>query len=275
MITLNHLVRKSNAVNSEDFQDYWLHQHATKLMPLLSDLGIKKYTKCETLHDDDANKALQALYGTSDDAYDFVDQMIINNLDDFRKGLQDKNIQKALLDIHNEGSSLVNYSRSDYWFSVDVAQIFSREVIEATWDTAYLKVFYVPQRLDKLSLDEAQLHWNACHGGMARQFAQFLPYDKYIQGHLEPSALVDKLKSLLGTKFEDNNLIIGQAEAWLDRRILPAFQGPEVERMMAMLVQDIDLFVAAKESYIFATKENVIHNQRIITEPIPSLFNAN
>ena len=49
-----------------------------------------------------------------------------------------------------------------------------------------------------------------------------------------------------------------QAEASLNRNTLPRLAGPEVERVMRMLVADIDLFVRASDSHIFATKEHVI-----------------
>ena len=274
MITLNYLVRKKGEVSAKDFTEYWMGKHANQCVQLSAELGIKKYTKCETLHEDDANKSLQGLYGTNSDCYDFVDQMVINNMEDFRAGLQTENNQTKLKKLHDESAAFVDFSGSDYWMSIDVPQLFPREEITATWYNTYIKVFYVPRRKDTLSLRESLLHWNACHGGIARQFAQFLPYDKYIQGHREPSALVDRLKTMLGGIFEDNDSIIGQAEAWLDRRILPTLQGQEVERMMRLLVQDIDLFVVAKESHIFACKEHVILSKPVITEPVPTLFNA-
>ena len=251
MITLNYLVRKKNDISTEEFREYWLDAHAGQSRQLSPGLGFKKYTKSETLHDDETNKMLQVMYGTSNDSYDFVDQMVIYNLEEFRTGLNDSEIQSGLKQLHADADRVVDYNRSDYWLSVDV-----------------------PRRIEKLKLGEAQLHWNTCHGGMARQFARILPFDKYIQGHRQPSVLTDKLKSTLGGNFENNELIIGQAEAWLDRRILPALQGAEVERMMRLLVQDIDLFVNAKDSHIFATKEHVIHSQPIISGPIPCLFNA-
>ena len=63
---------------------------------------------------------------------------------------------------------------------------------------------------------------------------------------------------MLGGQFENVDAIIGQAEAWLNRNTLPRLAGPEVERVMRMLVADIDLFVRASDSHIFATKEHVI-----------------
>ena len=274
MITLNLLVRRKSDVSAEDFNTFWMGEHASRVLAQAGKLGIGRYTKCETQHQDEVNIALQAMYGTGSDAYDFVDQMVIGDIENFRQGLEDDKVSSALKELNDLSKDFVDHSRSDLWFSVDVPQIFPREIIEANWNNTLLKVYYVPRHLDRLTLQEAQFHWNTCHGGMARQFASFLPYDKYIQGHRTPSKLVDALKQSLGGDFENIDTIIGQAEAWINRRIMPAMAGPEVERMMRMLVVDIDLFVDAKSSHIFATKEHVIHDSPVITEPVPSLFNA-
>ena len=109
---------------------------------------------------------------------------------------------------------------------------------------------------------------------MARQFAEFLPYDKYIQGHRLKSTLIDQMKEMYGVSFEDRPNLVGQAEAWIDRCVVPSLAGPEVERMMGMLVEDIALFVNASESHMFTCKEHVMHSEPIITSPLPTLFSG-
>jgi hypothetical protein len=274
MLTLNFFVRKKEAVSAEDFRNYWTGEHFDLQRPILSKLGIRKYTICETLHEDPVNKLLQQMYGTLSDAYDFVDQMVMNDLADFKNGLASEQVQAALQARYDSEADYVDFSRSDFWFSVDVAQIFPRTEIKATWSNIYLKVFMVGEYDPKLSLSEAQLHWNACHGGMARQFAEFLPYDKYVQGHRLESPVIEQMKNMSGISFENRPNILGQAEAWIDRRIVPSLNGPEVERMMGMLVEDIALFLDASESHMFAGKEHVMHTEPIITSPLPTLFSA-
>ena len=102
-------------------------------------------------------------------AYDFVDQMVINDLEDFKKGLMDGKVRETLTSIHAMEGRWIDHSQSDYWFSVDVPQVFTAEPCVATWSNTLLKVFYVPRRLRQLSLAEALFHWNSCHGAMARQ----------------------------------------------------------------------------------------------------------
>ena len=166
---------------------------------------------------------------------------------------------------------------SDCWFSIDVPQVFTGQDCTATMESTNLKVFNTGLYLPHLSLAEAQLHWNACHGSMARQFIKILPYMKYIQyiqGHKIESEVADNFRNLLGGGFENRERILGQAEGYIDRRIVPSLQGPEAERMMGMLVQDIALFVDIKRTNILAAKEHVLLDRPIITEPIPTLFNA-
>jgi hypothetical protein len=274
VITLNHLVRKKTDVSAEDFSSYWLGEHAERAVAIAPQVGIRNFTKCETQHDDDINRLLQQLYGTGADAYDFVDQMVINDLEDFKNGMADVNVKEAVAAIHASEGAWVDHSRSDFWFSIEIPQVFTAEHCAATWNNTLLKVFYVPRRLPHLSLAEAQLHWRSCHGAMARQFVAFLPYKKYVQGHRIESRVCDDLKVSLGVEFENIDAMIGQAEAWIDRRIVPTLQGPETDRMMQMLVADIALFVDAAASHIFATKEHCVLDRPVITEPIPSLFNA-
>lgn len=275
MITLNYLVRKKADISAEDFTAYWLGEHAIESLEVAHKMGVGRYTKCQTLHEDPANIDLQHMYGTASDAYDFVDQMVIGDLKDYKNALAVTDVQALLKALHERSSNYVDFSRSDYWFSVDIPQLYPRnaEHIRALPNNTYLKIFYVPRRLDSLSLQEAQLHWNNCHGALARQYSEFLIYEKYVQGHRMESGVTRQLKNLLGTDFENVDSIIGQAEGWLDRRELVGLAGPEVEDMMRMLVADIDLLVVPLESHIFATKEHVILSRRIINEPLPSLFN--
>ncbi|MEH6636708.1 MAG: EthD domain-containing protein [Halioglobus sp.] len=274
MIKLNYFVRKRADVTAEDFRVFWMGNHAEEVLKLVDKLGIRKYTKCETQHEDDVNKLLQQMYGSATDAYDFAEEMLINDLEDFKEGLNDADVQKQLLQLHEDSRAYVDVSRSDIWFSVDIPQVFTGEDCTATPDNTYLKGIYVGSYLPQLSLAEAQLHWNACHGGMARQFIKMLPYKQYSQGHRIESKITDQLKTILGAGFENRERALGQAEAWIDRRIVPSLQGPEVDRMMRMLVTDISLFVEPENSHMFATKEHVILDRPVITEPIPTLFSA-
>ena len=274
MITLNHLVRRNRDVSAESFRDYWLDTHANACAALAPALGIRKFTACETMHGDEVNKTLQQIYNTAADSYDFIDQMVINDLAVFKQGMAEADTVAALKSLFESSVEFIDVARSDYWFSIELPQVFPGDPCRATWENTLLKVFYVPRHHARLSLQQAQLHWNSCHGAMAREFVEFLPYVKYVQGHRIESKVCDEMKRTLGAEFENIDLMIGQAEAWIDRRVLPSLQGPEVERMMGMLVEDIALFVESTVSHIFATKEHVFLDQPLLVGKVPALFDA-
>ena len=48
MITLNLLVRRKPDVSAEDFRAFWMGEHARQVLAQVGNLGIGRYTKCET-----------------------------------------------------------------------------------------------------------------------------------------------------------------------------------------------------------------------------------
>ena len=275
MITLNHVVRRLSQQDADGFRDFWLGEHAERSLQLAIDLGVDVFTKSETLHDDDVNRGVQQSYGTATDAYDFVDQMFINDLAAFKTGLANAGTKTALMSLHEREQEYVDQSRSDYWFSIEIPQIVQDDRCRATAENPLLKGFYILHRKEHLSIEEAQLHWRACHGSMARQFQEMLPFRKYVQGHLIESRVCAEIKSLLGGKFESSEAKMGQAEIWMDRRAIPGPQGPEAVRMMRLLVEDIALFAEPHLSHTFVGKEHVVLDRLRVPDRIPQLFTAN
>ncbi|MEB2284303.1 MAG: hypothetical protein B6D46_04385 [Polyangiaceae bacterium UTPRO1] len=274
MITLNHLVRRQGSVEPARFRDYWLTEHAARSAALMQELGVEALIKCETLYDDDAADLLRQVYGTASDGYDFVDQMQIYDFARFKSLLARPEVCASWQELHAGEARYVDHQRSDYWFSVEHRQVLLADHCVATRDNAFLKGFYVARMRDGLSLAEAQLHWNACHGPLARRFLHILPFVKYVQGHRIESRVGTEIKTMLGGGFADSSRILGQAEVWLDRRALMGLQIPEAQRMMRLLVEDIALFIEAQASHSFGAKEHVIFERPPDLEPIPRLFSA-
>ncbi|MFK7734213.1 MAG: EthD domain-containing protein, partial [Pseudomonadales bacterium] len=271
MIALNHVVRRKEHASAEQFSDYWLGAHADQMISMASELGVQKYTKCETQHADEITGLLQGLYGTASDSYDFVDQLLINDLADFKRAMASEDVANRFKALYEESLEYIESSRSDFWITVDIPQLLPRQPVCSSTENTHLKGIYIGPHRDELTLQQAQLHWNACHGGMARQYSTILPYDQYIQAHRMPSQVVDDLKQFLGGDFQNNDAIIGHAEVWLDRRIAPTLQGPEIERMLALLVEDIGQFAKPEEGHIFAVKEHVLISRSLINDTLPRL----
>lgn len=274
MITLNHLVRRSASVAAPGFREFWLTEHARRLLDLTGELGVGRLVKCETRHADEANTMLQAAYRTATDAYDFVDQLVINDLAVFKAGLARPDVRAEWKALGEAENVYVERARSDYWFSVEHAQVLHEERCTAGEENARLKVYYVARRSAALTQAEAHLHWNACHGALARQFVDLLPFVKYVQGHRLESRVCDELKSILGGGFADSAPMLGQAEVWLERMALAGLQTPESQRMLKLLTDDIDLFIEAGRSHVFATKEHVLLDRPLVSDRLPRLFSG-
>ncbi len=271
MLTYNSFVRKKESVSAEAFRTYWTDQRYEMERPMLKKLGVRKYTICETQHDDPATAALQELYGTpAEGCYDYVNHLDINDLEDFKKGMQNPDVLATISAVANEDAEYLDLGECDVWFTVDVPQILPREEYAATCNNSYLKMYYFARSLPHLSVREAQLEWLSNHGAMARQFREVLPFDQYLQCHLLGSNLMKKVKELMGFG-GDSQHRFGFAELWFDRRSLPGFAGPDIEHIVGMLLEDIALLVDLPASRVFASKEIVKHSEAIITRPLPKL----
>ena len=270
MIVLNLFARKKADVSLETLRDYWLGERFEMERPLLKKLGVRKYTACETQHDDPCHHALMDLYSTPNDVYDFANHLAINDIQDFKKGMADPEVQAAIKAIAAKDADYIDGSRSNAWMTVTHPVILPRKAHVATWDNSFMKMYYVGQRRPEFTTPEAQLHWIACHGGMAAQFREMLPFDQYVQCHALESSLMKQYKELIGFN-EDDERYIGHAELWIERRVLPTVAGPDMENMVGMLLEDISLFIDVPNSRVMSGKEYVLHEEQVITRPLPVL----
>ena len=84
------------------------------------------------------------MYGTAEDAYDFVDQMAIGDLTAFASGLDNGEVAGLLQQLQEVSTAYVDFSRSDYWFSIELPQVFQPQSIRATWETAFSRCSMYP-----------------------------------------------------------------------------------------------------------------------------------
>lgn len=276
MITLNHYVRRKADVSAADFRQYWLGAHAEERLRLTSAIGARRFIVSETLHEDEVNIFMQTAYGTAADSYDFVDQLFINDLAEFKAGIANSETAAALCALHGTESDYVDHSGSDYRFTYEIPQVFTGKDCTATTETTWLKGYMVSKRLETVTAEEQRLHWIACHGAMAREYIQMLPYARYTQCHDLSSKPLEEFKAMLGSTFEDSTRITGHAEGWFDRSAIPALQTPEAGEMMKLLAEDIKLMTVAAESHAFVTKEHVFLNQPLFTpgKELPVLYSG-
>jgi hypothetical protein len=161
----------------------------------------------------------------------------------------------------------VDFSRTSLWFGVDMPQINPPGEIVAREGSTIVKGYYVGRVVPSLSEEQAKFHWLTCHGPLARQYDQFLPYQRYIQVRAVDEPLAEALRAARGGM--EVFPTIGNAEVWVDRRELASAAGPEVDEAFRLLVEDISYFVDVPRSTVFVAKEHVIVDKKITVPPLP------
>jgi len=273
MFKVSFYIRKKPEVSSERFRDYWLNDHAEMQKTYLENIGVRAFIKCEVLPNDPFGQATTEAYGTKGEFYDFVDHWVFNDIEDLRKGVANFDNQTAMHDVHISECAYVDFARSSVGMSVDLAQFYPVEDHRASLDNAIVKLIYCVRILPGLTRDQAQLHWNACHGAVSRQDIGYSVLSKYVQAHNIDSTFVDDLTKLNGYDPDPN--LVGHAEAWLDTSAPPKdFPEEEAAEIVAMSMEDIDYFADKNVSQVFATKEHFVIDERVITRPMPKFFSA-
>ena len=275
MFKISFFIRKKAEVTSENFSQYWLTEHAERLKGLVEKLGVRSLVKCEVLPSHPVGVESMAAYQTGPDLYDFVDQWHFNDIEALKNGSADPEVQAALDALYASEHSYIDAGRNNVMMQVDLAQFYPADAagVFATTDSSYVKVMYCVRALPEINRQQAQLHWNACHGAVSRQDIEYSVIKKYIQGHAIDSTFVNQLVAERG--YEADQSFIGCAEGWIDVEQAPKdFPEAEKAEVVAMSMDDITLFSDRERSQVFVSKEHVIIDKPVIVRPMPKFFSA-
>lgn len=283
MFKISFFVRKKDGVSGDAFRHYWLGEHAHEQMRYLPDIGVRQYLKCEVLAGHPLTIDGMRSYQTGPLRYDFVDHWIFNDIEDLRLGAKDAEVRRRMAAAHASEDRYVEVAASNVQMSVDLAQFFPLDAneVRATEDSPYFKIYYVVRIHPHLTRPQAQLHWNANHGGESRQHIRYSRQKKYIQAHAIDSTFVERLAASRG--YEVDPTLIGHAEGWID----PA-QGPEgiaedeMANVVGMTMDDIDLFADRQRGCVFFAKEHYVMDEVVVTRSgrgagecaMPAFFSA-
>jgi len=267
MIRLNYFLRRHPNLSLEEFQEHWLEEHAVLLTGHASALRVRRYVQAHTLPDDPSGEMMRQLYGTEGEPYDGVEELWWKSPQDLAAALETPEGQRGAEELLEDERRFVDFSRSCLWFCVDMPQINPAGEIVAKEGTTLLKGFYVIHLHPDLPVEDAEFHWLTCHGPLARQYGQFLPYQRYIQVRAVEGPVAAAWRTARGGMEEFPRM--GNAEIWADRRELASVAGPEVEEAFQVLVEDISYFADARRSTAFVAKEHVIVDKKIIVPPLP------
>lgn len=283
MFKISFFIKKKDDVSLEAFREYWLGEHADLTSQYIERLGVRQYLKCEALPKHPMTIEWSRIYDTGPLRYDFVDHWICNDIEELRLGSANSEVLALMQRAWNSEDSKVDLTRSNVQMSVDLAQFYpvDAEDVRAVPGSNYLKIYYPVRIYPHLTRQQAQLHWNACHGGESRQHIKYSGQKKYIQAHAIDSTFADWLADQRG--YEVDPTLIGHAEGWVDQYQAPKdIPEEESSEIRCMTLDDIDLFADKKRGSVFFTQEHFILDRPVITRPnrsindspMPAFFSA-
>ena len=272
MFKISFYIKKKDHVSIEDFRQYWLGEHAELVKAYAPKIGVRQYLKCEALPDHPMTKHGTATYGTGPLRYDFIDHWIFNDIEELRQGAEQPEVQALMEKAYASEDDWVDIPASNALMSTDLVQFYPDNAadIRATPGSDYLKIYYPVRVFPHLTRQQAQLHWNACHGGESRDHIKYSQQKKYIQAHAIDSTFVDDLCAKRG--YEVDPTFIGHAEGWfgLEPKPLP-YTEEECAEVTRMTLDDIDLFADKARGSVFFTQEHYIIDEKIVTRPNPDV----
>jgi hypothetical protein len=273
MFKISFYVRRKKDVTASEFRDYWLGEHADIHKQYLQELGVRSYIKCETLPNDPVGIASAEAYQTGSEHYDFVDHWVFNDVETLKAGSQNSDVLAAMKAAFESEERYVDTSRSMVAMSVDLVQFYPIKDYRAEPDNSFVKIYYCVRKLPELTRSQAQLHWNACHGAVSRQDIKYSVQSKYIQAHNIDSTFVDELVQKRGYQVDSD--FIGHAEGWTNvTTSAPNFPEDEMAEVVAMSMDDIELFTDKTRSQLFVSKEHYVIDKPVIVRPMPTFFSA-
>ena len=275
MFSIHYYIKKREGVSSGAFKDYWLGEHAELLKSYVEELGVRALIKNEPLPDHPVGIASAEAYGTGPLRYDFVDTWHFNDVEQLKSGSENPNVQALMKTAHESEKDYIDFANSNVVMAVDLAQFYPPDAgeIRATPDGNYVKIFYVARAFDHLTREQAQLHWNACHGAVSRQDIKYSVMKMYVQCHAIESTFVNLLCDEKG--FEVDPTLIGHAQGWIDVIQEPKpFPDAEKAEVEAMSMDDIDLFADKRRGCVFVAHEHYVIDKKVIVCPMPTFFSA-
>lgn len=283
MFKISFFIKKKDDVSPEAFREYWLGEHAHATLQYVEKIGARQYLKCEALPDNLMTIEWSRVYETGPLRYDFVDHWVFNDIEALKNGAADPEVQGIMRRAWDSENDWVDIANSNVQMSVDLAQFFPVDAddVRAIPGGNYLKIYYPVRIHPHLTRQQAQLHWNACHGAESRQHIKYSGQKKYVQAHAIDSTFVDWLADLRG--YEVDPTLIGHAEGWVDQYQQPkGFPEEETAEITRMTLDDIDLFADKKRGSVFFTQEHYFLDKTVITrpdrsvndKPMPAFFSA-
>jgi hypothetical protein len=257
MIRLVFALRKKPDLTRDEFQEYWLTQHAPLVASFATDLNIHRYVQTHTLNDP-ANEAAQRARGEMEPAYDGVAELWWESEQELAQTLLTKPAQRAGQALLEDESRFIDLPDSPLWFAYEYPQINPvPENIVAKPKSNIVRVFFPLRHQPQIKEEDARHYWLTHHGPIVRSHGAASGTLCYRQVHRANSALDAGIQAARGTVAEP---YLGHAEAWVDRGLAP--RTDEARRAGEAFIEDERNFIDMKRSTIFFGKEHTIIDNR-------------
>lgn len=241
----------------DEFQSYWLNQHAPLVAGFASDLNILRYVQTHTL-DTPMNEAAQNARGKMEPHYDGVAELWWASEVELQSRLGSDASTKAGAALLEDESRFIDLPNSPLWFAYEYPQINpAPENITARVKSNILRVFFPLRHQAKLTEEEARHYWLTHHGPIVRSHAEATGTLCYRQVHRADSPLDQALQEARGTRVES---YLGHAEAWVDLGRAPGTD--EARAANRAFIEDEHNFIDMERSTFLFGKEHVIVDRR-------------
>lgn len=256
MIRLVFALRRKEGMSRQEFQSYWLNQHAPLVASFATDLKILRYVQTHTLTDP-ANQAAQQARGNMEPEYDGVAELWWASEKDLTENTNSRAKEAGAALLEDE-RKFIDLPESPLWFAYEYPQINpSPENIVASVKSGVVRVFFPLRQQNTLSEEDARHYWLTHHGPIVRSHGAATGTLCYRQVHRANSELDAGLQAARGTKVTS---YLGHAEAWVDRGTAPRSNAAKAAN--AAFIEDERNFIDMQRSTIFFGKEHTIIDRR-------------
>lgn len=119
MIRITFCLTKRDELSLEEFQDYWLNQHAPLVKSVAGILRIKKYVQLHTrewAENDGARASRAGSLEAAPEIYDGVAELWWDSLEDLRAATETEEGRQAGRLLLEDEAKFIDFSRSPLWY---------------------------------------------------------------------------------------------------------------------------------------------------------------
>jgi uncharacterized protein (TIGR02118 family) len=114
MIKLCYALRRRSELSREEFQRYWLEEHAPLVESVQADLRLQRYVQVHTFLDAGGNP--NSARGKMDDAPDGVAELWWESMDDLQAAMATPEGQRADALLAEDEAKFIDFTRSSRGF---------------------------------------------------------------------------------------------------------------------------------------------------------------